>query len=34
MAKFKEAAAVVGMMLVGLVWPDVDQAIPFLPHRS
>jgi MFS family permease len=27
-------AAVVAMMLVGLVWPDVDLAIPFVPHRS
>ncbi|MEI8396627.1 MAG: hypothetical protein WCF85_17985 [Rhodospirillaceae bacterium] len=31
---FKEIATILGMMLVGLVWPDIDLAIPFLPHRS
>ena len=34
MTKLKETAAVLGLMLAGLVWPDIDQAIPFLPHRS
>lgn len=34
MRTLKEHAAVIGMMLIGLVWPDVDLAIPFLPHRS
>ena len=34
MRALKEIAAVIGLMLVGLVWPDVDLAIPFLPHRS
>jgi hypothetical protein len=30
----KQSAGLYAMMLVGLVWPDIDLAIPFLPHRS
>ncbi|CAK0754300.1 LexA-binding, inner membrane-associated hydrolase [Azospirillaceae bacterium] len=30
----KQSAELYAMMLVGVVWPDVDLAIPFVPHRS